>query len=453
MENMLPVKKKLTLLEKIKKYTEDKRLLKFVKNIQEREKRVDRWNSLTDNQKIWFIRTYMQNKFIVEGEHRGCETLFSNGFGIPPYDLYSNSFCMALLADIWKESNYEVQSNSYDVRRDILNDHRSLCISGIITKEFFSDTVPQLQQEIIKKIMDWNLYDDQLEWKMSVNAGEWEKRDFKCEALLYLIKRANKEIVCDNFEHIGQFLSKNSSSYKKFLNYIKELPEDIRKSQIEDSIYYTIVNKNDFDAKWSNLTYEDKVESYKNIMCTCISEIKEGDYDKWQYDNWVESSDRKNFCTLANDKKFIITDSDSSIYQKAFLSCNPKIFETMCADLKEEDFAKYFDEVMQANKDNPFTLFYFWDAMGTERQNRYFPKAMEILKDNKISQYELCNAQHMNSKNQKKKLMSLIKKINSKEELDQMLPILQSFIKKEKLKINNKVREVKKNKNDEIDIL
>lgn len=452
MENMLPVKKKLTLLEKIKKHAEDKRLQKFIRNIEDKTKRVDRWNALTDSQKIWFIRTYMQNKFIVEGEHRGCETLFSNGFGIPPYDLYSESFCIDILTDIWKESNYEVQSNSYDVRRDILNDHRSLCISGIITKNFFHDTVPQLQQQIMERIMDWKLHDDQLEWQTSVSAEEWQKREFKCEALLYLIKRADKEVVCENIENIGQFLSQNSSSYEKFLEYIKELPEDIRKGQVENSIYYSILNKKDFDAKWTNLTYEDKVATYKNIMCTCISEIKEGDYAKWAYDDWKESTRRKSFYALANEKNFIVTDSNSEVYKKAFLSCNAKIFETMCADLKEEDFAKSFDLVMQANKDNPFTLFYFWDAMGTKRQNRYFPKAIEILKDNKISQYELCNAQHMNSKNQKKKIMSLMQKINSEEELDQMLPILKSFIKKEKLPTVHKTEELKKEENDEIGI-
>lgn len=310
-------------------------------------KRIKYWNKMSDDDKIKFIMEYTTGKNIFDhSEHRKYNTVANEEDRI-----YIEKFFDALISDLWKNSNYNVQSETFENYQNIINDI-VININARIVDENWEFTNPKLQQEIILKII--NMQTNSMNIDSSNSDGvtfawqhgttymtESQKNECKCEDIISKLNCMNTESLLEIYSTIENFMQKYAYE-EQLREFIGELPDEVRKEKIYNSVEYALRDPELFRKKWDTLSYEEKLSEFKNIFSRYTKEYKSrseaiNDRDK----SIIDTVYPKFFCVQYDKTPFS---------KKSYLNFNVEITKKVVKDIRSEDLDKLIYGIMEEKK-------------------------------------------------------------------------------------------------------
>ena len=413
---------KFNISEIIKKIMQARNYSKFKKTIINdaikyltcNPKRIKYWAKMSDDDKIKFIMEYTTGKNIFDhSEHRKYNTATNEEDRI-----YCEKLFDALISDLWKNSNYNVQSKTFENYQNIINDI-VININSYIVDRNWRFTNPKLQQEIILKIINMqtsymNIDNNNLEgvtyaWKNGTTyMTESQKNECKCEDIISKLNCMNAESLFEIYGTVENFMQKYANE-EQLREFIGELPDEVRKEKIYNSVEYSLRDPELFRKKWDMLSYEEKLSEFKKIFSKYTKEYS-------SRSETINDKDRSVIDTVY-PKFFSVQNEKNCFFKESYLNFNPKVLKNIFKDINSEDLDKLIYGIMQGKKNSPITLYCIWDALDKKSQIKYYDKVMEILKDKPECKLEIWNSSKVDSNNKRKNIQIFLSQIQTEDDI------------------------------------
>lgn len=444
-KDLVVTNKKFNISEVIKKLTQSRNYSKFrktiindaIKYITCNPKRIQYWNKMSDDDKIKFIMDYTTGRNIFEhSDHRKYNTAANEEDRI-----YIEKFFDSLISDLWKNSNYNVQSNTCVNYQNIVNDI-VININAYIIDEKWEFTNPKLQQEIILKIINMqtnsmsidssNLDGVTFAWQYNTTyMTESQKNECKCEDIISKLNCMNTESLLEIYSTVEFFLQKHANE-EQIREFIGELPDKVRKEKIYNSVEYALRNPELFSKKWEMLSYEEKLSEFKNIFSKYTKE----------YSNRSEAiNDRdKSIIDTVYPKFSSVKDEKNRFLKESYLNFNPVVIKRVFKDIRSEDLDKLIYGIMEEKKNSPIIVCYIWNALDRNSQVKYYDRVMGILEDKPEYKFEIWNSSKVDSNNKRKNIQSILSQIQTEDDIKKYEKEMKKIIKgKKKVKEANQI--------------
>ena len=421
-KDLIVSNQKFNISEFIKRMIQSRNYNKFRKNVindaikhlYSNPKTLKYWNKMSDEDKIQYIMEYTTDKNIFDqSEYRK--------YGNPPIYgdiIYREEFFDTLISNLWKNSNHNVQSNTYVNYQNIVNDV-IININAYIFDENWKYTNPKLQQEIILKIINMqtrsisldssNIDAVTLYWKYGKkDMTDVERNECKCEAIIDKLNEMNEISLLEIYDKVEDFISNNANE-EQMREFIGELPENIRKEKVYNSVEYLLRDGKKFETKWETLSYEEKLSEFKNIFSKYTKE----------YSSSFELTNDRNKSIIDNiyPKYFIGKDKKNSMSKETYLNFNPDALKIAFKGIKSEDLDKLIYGIIEEKKNSPIILYSIWSALDRSSQKKYYDRTMQILKDKPECKLEIWNSSKVDSNNKDKKILKALSEIKTEEDL------------------------------------
>lgn len=406
----LPIKKDVSVIERIKDFFERKRSIRFYKYAQgntekDREKALKYWRKMSDNSKIGFIMGYTTTAWV-----RAYDIKLGK---FPNYEFYKKEFAEQLIDDLWRNSNYNVQKQtSYKELPINSRIHHRININSYVVDRNWKYTDPKLQKEILEKIINAKRTDGTIAWRAGIY-GDWgygreyTAYMFKYGTILDKIEETNPDVLLEISDSIMGFLNNEYVTNEMLKEFAEKLPENFKREKVDNTFDYVVRDDKLFEEKWKTLSYEEKIASLKDIFSNSIYE------DTLRTRPGGETSIIRRMYPCY----YRVWDEQFSLVGEGLISYDPKVIKRIIGDIRGYDLDKYLCDIMGQKKSNPFTIYCIWDSLDRRAQIKYYDQVMTVLEECPESQYELWIATHANSKNQRKKQELALSQIRTIEDV------------------------------------
>lgn len=375
---------------------------KSMKYIRNDSKRLKYWDKMSDEDKIKFIMEYTTNENeIMHSWKRNYIHVYDE------LKTYDEKFFNSLMKDLWKNSNYNVQSNTYENYQNIVNDI-VININDYIADRNWEFTNPKLQQEIMLKIINMQLNDSNMNWKYGSYYTDDRKNECKCEEIIGKLNGMNETSLLEIYDKIENFISEYADKEQK-KEFIERLPEEVRNEKIYNSIEYSLRDVKLFSKKWETLTYEEKLLEFKNIFFKYTKEYMSGS-------EAINDRD-KSIIETAYPKFFSVQDDKNPFSKNSYINFSVEIIKKAVNGIGYEDLDKLVYRIIEEKKNSPITLYFVWEALDRKSQIKYYDKVMEILADKPESRFEIWHSSKVDSNNKDKKIQSTLFQIKTEEDI------------------------------------
>lgn len=428
-ESNLPTKKKFNIRDKIRKYISNRRHSKFYKHLhrdtpEDRAKALKVWEMLSDEEKIRIIMSYNEEAFF---KGHTIRLGFENTGEFP---IYSTEFINQILDDLWKNSNSNVQKNTYFNQQSFpLLEGRKFNANREMVERNWKFTHPDVQKEIFGKLIepDWASADIVLThiitWLHATGAPkdmEMYLFEFKMNWFFNQMEGFHPEALPDAYDGIMQYLNKinmgskdgwrgGSDETEILKRFVQQMPEDIKAAKIDTTFDYSVREDALFSQNWNKLSYSDKMGVIRDIFSRSIFEYHEEDNQEMEDTNLIRRLYPDCYNRFKNGRKSFVGTS--------VIAYDPRVITRMIRDMRGDDLDKHLCAIINQHKANPLTVMHIWKSLDRSVQIRYYDQVMAILDKHPISQYQLWEGINVNSDNQYKQALPVFDAIQSVEDV------------------------------------
>ena len=312
-------------------------------------------------------------------------------------------------------SNYTVNINWHVVWRNI------------------GSTDPRLQKQFLEELLNGdesdstflctmeNVTSDTEGWTRLILSREGRADLFRARVILKYMEQIDSALLLEMFDSILKVFDGTTWDNEMVKKFVSKIPKNIKAEKIDTTFDYAVRDDNLFAKKWEGLSYSEQIGALRHILQECIFEQELIDFREERETNLVRK--------MYPDYKYVSA-ANEKLMRKAVISYDPKVIKRIMGTLRGDDIEKYLMKIIEMKEAAPYTIYYIWNSLDKRVQAKYYDQVMAMLEGEPKTQYQLWIATRTNSQNQRKKLVSIIERIEEIGDMEKLKSEMRFLVKR-----------------------